>query len=59
MDRDPLADARSAQEHARKSFISAVEQGVEVRRVTEKVMSHHTKNHYGLLLERAMMRKPR
>ena len=59
MERDPLADAKKAQEHARIGFLSAVEQGIEVRRVTDKLKQHHERNHYGILLERAMMRKPK
>jgi hypothetical protein len=54
---DPALQAKAAREHARGAFLRAVDQGIEVRRLTEKLTDHARRNHFGEGLEQIWIRR--
>jgi hypothetical protein len=54
---DPALQAKAAREHARGAFLRAVDQGIEVRRLSEKMVDHARRNHFGEGLEQIWIRR--
>lgn len=49
---DPAEQAKAAREHSKGAFLSAIDQGITVRKLSEKMVEHARRNHFGEGLER-------